>query len=156
MRHFRTLPLKISLDQMPLCFNDNVMNVSDAAHTAGFLVELGISGELISVGQNIVAANANHEPRSLDMLESGYLDKEPISFEFLKGYAGSTATIWIDSQPVPQDLRGLIPAMVGAPANPLNRVTYKGVVYKIFKRTDAGDRWVVFCTRANVAGLGSV
>ncbi len=128
------------------------MNLSDQLNAQGFLAEIAISGEMIAIGDSTVIANVNHQPRFLEMMESGYLDKEPVEFEILKGYAGGTGTMFVNGLTVPVDLRGAVPKL-------LTQLTYPvygdgGIVRKIMRRQDAGDRWILTTIRDNVAGMG--
>ena len=88
------------------------MNLSDQLNAQGFLAEIAISGEMIANGDSTVIATVNHQPRFLEMMESGYLDKEPVEFEILKGYAGGTATMFVNGLTVPVDLRGAVPKLL--------------------------------------------
>lgn len=132
------------------------MTQGDRYRNQGFKVGVAIDGEKITIGAQTVVAIQNSEPRFLEMLESGYLDKEPVIFEVSKGYAGSAETRYINGEAVPLDLRGLVPALPANPPQPNNQVTYLGVVRKIVKRQDAGDRWIIITIRDNVKGLGRV
>ncbi len=118
------------------------MTHTDRLHSYGYISELRQSGQVVTIGNVQCAALTNTEPRYLEMLESGYVNKNPVAVEILKGRNTSTDTAWIGAVAAPQDFRGQNPLLLG-------KMIIDGVNRKIMKIHDAGDRWVLMTIPSN-------
>jgi hypothetical protein len=116
---------------------------TDRLHAYGYENELRISGEAILVQNNPTMALVNTSPNYLEMLESGYLDKEPVAFEIYKGNPDDTRVFYVDGLQVPSNLRGFRPQK--------NRqIVYDGKARKMMTIHDASDRWIITTILDNV------
>lgn len=113
------------------------MNQAGRLHSQGFKAELISDGECITLAGMKVAAILDRQPRLLDMQDAGYLDRQPVSVEVLKGYAGSTATVWLDGQAVNMDLRG------NAPSPRVTLAVIDNINKKVISVLDGVDRWIL-------------
>jgi hypothetical protein len=118
------------------------MNESSQLHRQAFIDQLCVDGELCAVNGQTVYAIIDRQPRLFDMQDAGYLDKQPVNIEVLKGEPGSTETFGPDSQPL--DLRGFTPI----PRSTLAIVD--GVNKKVMTVQDAVDRWILTTITLNV------
>jgi hypothetical protein len=87
------------------------MNQADSMRDQGVRMSLGFEGERVKVGDLIVVASVNRQPETFEMMDSGYLAKEPVSIEVLKGTSGSADMLTVDGFPTALDLRGVRPKM---------------------------------------------
>ena len=125
------------------------MNVADESTRDGLIAELESSGEIveflnIAPGINLeVAATINRQPASLEMMEQGYRDKEPISVQVLKGDSESSIeTIFIEDRKAALDLRALTPRR-------LSKITIDGSKRQIETIQDGGAFWTILTFKSN-------
>ncbi len=120
------------------------MSIANDQSAAGISLELQVSAEPVTIGDLVVAAVINEDPLGFEMMDSGYLNKQPISFEVLKGTTDSLDTIEIEGIPTAMDLRGVVPTLRMA-------FDYNGAKRSIVKINDAGSRWILSTIRKAVA-----
>lgn len=114
------------------------MTHTDELQVAGLRATLETSGEVVTIGEEKVVANVNRQPYSLEMMEAGYMEREPITLEILKGVVGSTEMITPsgDTTAYPADFRG---------ATPTNRSNclIDGKARKVMSVENGGGFWIL-------------
>lgn len=121
------------------------MSLANDQRESGLRLELSNSAMRVLVGDKYVAAADNTEPEAFEMMDSGYLAREPIAFECLKGADNSTETVDIDGVITPMDLRGCRPQIRG-------KVQIEtSVTREIVRIQDCGSAWLIYTIRRSAA-----
>lgn len=119
------------------------MNIADTLRSQGLATALTTDVETVTINGRKCAAIVNRDPRSFEMMDAGYSDKEPVTIEVEKGSSISTRTMYLDAAFVPADLRGYVP-------NSRDRVilgTAPGFCI-VDSVTNAGSAWVISTLKA--------
>lgn len=111
--------------------------------TAGFITQLATDGEAFSTGGATVAAIVNREPTTQTMEDAGYLAKEPMTLEVLRGSKTDTETVWLGGVNCNLSLRGCVPAIHQV-------IIIDGWKRKIMRLTNQQDRWLIYAIKLSV------
>lgn len=106
-------------------------------------VHLESDGEAFGINGVNVAALVNREPQIQTMEDAGYLDKEPVTLEVLKGNKTCRYTVNLNGVDCQADMQGTAPLMH-------QQITLDGARRKIMRITNQLDRWLIFTIKLNI------
>lgn len=121
--------------------------ICESLRSRGFDLHTGLDGDQVNFtafSNLAVLCIVNTDPSLLAMQDAGWLGKEPVQVEVLKGTTDSSAMRDFEGFLIATDLRGKVPKF-----NQL--LTYGGKSRKIVSVDNNGDRWTITTIPANLS-----